>query len=34
MENHINLVVTETIEKAPDKDATTNFTAVLNYRVF
>ncbi|MBI1924293.1 hypothetical protein HYR99_08575 [Candidatus Poribacteria bacterium] len=34
IENYINLVATEQIEKAPNKAATTNFTIALNYRVF
>jgi hypothetical protein len=34
LENQVNLVASEQIEKAPNKDATTNFTLTLNYRVF
>ena len=34
IENNINLVATEQIEKVPDEDITSNFTVVLNYRVF
>ena len=34
IENHINLVVTEQLEKVPDEDLTSNFTVLLNYRVF
>lgn len=34
LENQMNLVASEQIEKAPNKDATTSFTLTLNYRVF
>lgn len=34
LENNINLVATEQIEIVPDEDIITNFTVVLNYRVF
>ena len=34
IENNLNLVATEQIEIAPDEDITSNFTVVLNYRVF
>lgn len=34
LENQVTLVASEQIEKARDKDATTNFTLTLNYRVF
>ena len=34
VENNINLVATQQIEVVPDEDITTNFTVVLNYRVF
>lgn len=34
LENQLNLVASEQIEKAPKKDLTTNFTLTLNYRVF
>lgn len=34
IENNLNLVATEQIEIVPDEDITSNFTVVLNYRVF
>ena len=34
IENNLNLVVTEQIEIVPDEDITSNFTVLLNYRVF
>ena len=34
IENNLNLVVTEQITKAPEEDIISNFTVVLNYRVF
>ena len=34
IENNLNLVVTEQITKAPEQDIISNFTVVLNYRVF
>ena len=34
IENNLNLVVTEQITKAPKGDIISNFTVVLNYRVF
>ena len=34
IENYLNLVVTEQIDKGPEDDLATNFTVVLNYRVF
>ena len=34
IENNLNLVVTEQITKAPKEDTISNFTVVLNYRVF
>ena len=34
IENHVNLVATQQIEKAPEESITTNFTIALNYRVF
>ena len=34
IENNLNLVATEQIEIVPDEDITSNFTIVLNYRVF
>jgi hypothetical protein len=34
IENNINLVATQQVEIVPDEDVTTNFTVVLNYRVF
>ena len=34
IENNLNLVVTEQITKAPKEDIISNFTVVLNYRVF
>ena len=34
IENYINLVATQQIEKTPQEDITTNFTVALNYRVF
>lgn len=34
IENNMNLVVTEQIEIVPDEDITSNFSVVLNYRVF
>lgn len=34
IENYINVVATEQIEKSPGEDTTTNFTIALNYRVF
>ena len=34
IENNLNLVVTEQITKAPEQDIISDFTVVLNYRVF
>ena len=34
IENNLNLVVTEQITKAPEEDIISDFTVVLNYRVF
>lgn len=34
IENNLNLVATEQIEIVPDEDITSNFTVVLNYRIF
>ena len=34
IENNVNLVATEQIEKVSEEDITTNFTVALNYRVF
>ena len=34
IENSVNLVATQQIEIVPDEDINTNFTVVLNYRVF
>ena len=34
IENNLNLVATEQIEIVPDEDITSNFTVLLNYRVF
>ena len=34
IENNVNLVATQQIEKAPEESITTNFTIALNYRVF
>ena len=34
IENNLNLVATEQIEITPDEDITSNFTVVLNYRIF
>ena len=34
IENNMNLVVTEQIEIVPDEDIASNFTVLLNYRVF
>lgn len=34
VENNVNLVATQQIEKAPEESITTNFTIALNYRVF
>lgn len=34
IENYINIVATEQIEKTPGEETTTNFTVSLNYRVF
>ena len=34
IENNINLVATQQIEIVPDEDIATNFTVVLNYRIF
>ena len=34
IENSVNLVVTEQLEKAPGEDLASNFTVLLNYRVF
>ena len=34
LENHVNLVVTEQLEKSTDTDLSTNFVVSLNYRVF
>ena len=34
IENNVNLVVTEQLEKVPGEDLASNFTVLLNYRVF
>ena len=34
IENNLNLVATQQIEIVPDEDITSNFTVLLNYRVF
>jgi len=34
LENHINLVATEQVEKISDSEPTTNFVISLNYRIF
>ena len=34
IENNINLVATQQVEIVPDEDIATNFTVVLNYRIF
>lgn len=34
IENNVNLVATQQIEIVPDEDIATNFTVVLNYRIF
>ncbi len=34
IENNVNLVATQQIEKSPEEDISTNFTIALNYRVF
>ena len=34
IENNVNLVATQQMEKSPEEDITTNFTIALNYRVF
>ncbi len=34
IENNVNLVITEQLEKVPGEDLASNFTVLLNYRVF